>query len=106
VIESEGNVLAIVLLQKPPGLWKTLAAETIALATGRSLLVASVADIGMTASKAEAKLRIVSDNAARWKSVFPLDEANVLLDELSSISAKHSFPCFSAASSVTNAASP
>jgi hypothetical protein len=81
-------------------------AETIALATGRSLLVASVADIGMTASKAEAKLRIVSDNAARWKSVFALDEANVLLDELSSISAKHSFPCFSAASSVTNASSP
>jgi DNA polymerase III delta prime subunit len=86
VIDGKGNGLAI-LLHGPPGVGKTLTAETIALATGRPLLVISVAEIGTNASKAEARLNLILDNAARWRAVLLMDEADVFLEERSSQSA-------------------
>ena len=89
VIEGKGNGLAI-LLHGPPGVGKTLTAETIALATGRPLLVVSVAEIGMKAAKAEGRLNTILENAARWRAVLLMDEADVFLEERSSQSADSS----------------
>jgi DNA polymerase III delta prime subunit len=89
VIDGKGNGLAI-LLHGPPGVGKTLTAETIALATGRPLLVVSVAEIGTTASKAEGRLNLILANAARWRAVLLVDEADVFLEERSIQSANSS----------------
>ena len=81
VVEGKGNGLAV-LLHGPPGVGKTLTAEAIALATGRPLLVVSVAEIGTAASKAEARLTSILDNAARWRAVLLVDEADVFLEKV------------------------
>lgn len=80
IIEGKGRGLAI-LLHGPPGVGKTLTAETIALHTGRPLLVVSVAEIGTRASEAERKLNMTFDMATRWRAVLLVDEADVFLEE-------------------------
>ncbi|KAF2209166.1 hypothetical protein CERZMDRAFT_70316 [Cercospora zeae-maydis SCOH1-5] len=80
VIEGKGKGLAI-LLHGPPGVGKTLTAESIALATGRSLLTVSVAEIGTAADWAEDRLNIFFVLAARWGAILLVDEADVFLEE-------------------------
>ena len=80
VIEGKGQGLAI-LLHGPPGVGKTLTAETIALATSRPLLTVSVAEIGVEAHEAERKLTDVFVDAARWEAVLLMDEADVFVEE-------------------------
>lgn len=80
VIEGKGQGLAI-MLHGPPGVGKTLTAETIALATGRPLLTVSVADIGVEPHAAEQKLSEVFADAARWEAVLLVDEADVFVEE-------------------------
>lgn len=80
VIEGKGKGL-VILLHGPPGVGKTLTAETIALATGRPLLTVAVAEIGTEASLAEEKLSVIFDMAARWGAILLMDEADVFLEE-------------------------
>jgi DNA polymerase III delta prime subunit len=80
VIDGKGQGLAI-LLHGPPGVGKTLTAETIAIATGRPLLTVSVAEIGTEAHKAEAKMTDVFEDAARWEAVLLMDEADIFVEE-------------------------
>jgi SpoVK/Ycf46/Vps4 family AAA+-type ATPase len=80
VIEGKGKGLAI-LLHGPPGVGKTLTAETIALATERPLLAVSVADIGSEAAEAEGRLKANFAIAARWGAILLIDEADVFLEE-------------------------
>jgi len=68
------------LLHGPPGVGKTLTAETIALASGRPLFPVSVAEIGMQPQKAEQNLNEIFSIAARWESVLLIDEADVFLE--------------------------
>lgn len=77
--EGKGQGLAV-LLHGPPGVGKTLTAETIALATGRPLLSVSVAEIGIDASQAESRLKSIFVNAERWRAVLLMDEADVFLE--------------------------
>ena len=79
-IDGKGAGLAI-LLHGPPGVGKTLTAETIALATGRPLLTVSVAEIGVEAYNAETKLASIFADAQRWRAVLLIDEADVFLEE-------------------------
>lgn len=79
IIEGKGQGLAI-LLHGPPGVGKTLTAETIALATQRPLLTVSVAEIGTNASQAEGRLNTIFTNATRWRAVLLVDEADVFLE--------------------------
>lgn len=80
VIEGKGQGLAI-LLHGPPGVGKTLTAETIAIATGRPLLTVSVAEIGIEPHEAERKMTDVFEDAARWQAVLLMDEADVFVEE-------------------------
>ena len=80
IIGGKGEGLAI-LLHGPPGVGKTLTAETVALATGRPLLVVTVAEIGIEAHKAESKLAQLFREATRWEAVLLIDEADVFLEE-------------------------
>ena len=80
IIEGKGQGL-VVLLHGPPGVGKTLTAETIALATGRPLLTVSVAEIGVEYQQAEKNLTEVFVDAARWEAVLLMDEADVFVEE-------------------------
>jgi hypothetical protein len=82
VIEGKGQGL-VVLLHGPPGVGKTLTAETIALATGRPLLTASVTEIGVNYQLAEKNLTEVFVDAARWEAVLLMDEAEVFVEQRS-----------------------
>lgn len=53
----------------PPGVGKTLTAETIAKKTGKPLFVVSVAEIGLDASKAERNLEQMFYLAGKWEAV-------------------------------------
>jgi SpoVK/Ycf46/Vps4 family AAA+-type ATPase len=53
----------------PPGVGKTLTAETVALATGKPLLPISVAEISIEPNKAEKNLVEIFADAGRWEAV-------------------------------------
>ncbi|RAH49971.1 P-loop containing nucleoside triphosphate hydrolase protein [Aspergillus brunneoviolaceus CBS 621.78] len=77
----EGKVRGLVVpLHGPPGVGKTLAAETIAEATGRLLLVVSVVEIGLNTSKAENNLERMFNLAGAWEAILLVDEADVSLE--------------------------
>ncbi|MCJ1252166.1 hypothetical protein MMC30_009405 [Trapelia coarctata] len=79
VVKDKGKGL-VLLLHGPPGVGKTLTAETIAEATGKPLLIVSVAEIGLDASKAERNLDQMFDLAGKWEAVLLVDEADVFLE--------------------------
>lgn len=79
IVEDKGKGLAI-LLHGAPGVGKTLTAEAIALATGRPLVVVSVAEVGTDAADAEARLSDIFSDAARWEAILLMDEADVFLE--------------------------
>lgn len=79
LVEDKGKGL-VLLLHGPPGVGKTLTAETVAKATGRPLFVVSVAEIGLDASRAERKLEKVFALATKWQAVLLVDEADVFLE--------------------------
>lgn len=78
--EGKGKGLAI-LLHGPPGVGKALTAEAVALATGKPLLLVSVAEIGTEPPEAERRLMDVFADASRWNAVLLIDEADVFLEE-------------------------
>lgn len=79
VVEDKGKGL-VLLFHGPPGVGKTLTAETIAKATGKPLFVVSVAEIGLDASKAERNLEQMFYLAGKWEAVLLVDEADVFLE--------------------------
>ena len=68
VVKNKGQGL-VLLLHGPPGVGKTLTAETIAEATNKPLLIVSVAEIGLNASKAERNLKQMFQLAGRWEAI-------------------------------------
>jgi hypothetical protein len=85
LVTDKGRGL-VLLLHGPPGVGKTLTAETIAEATGKPLFVVSVAEIGLDASKAERNLEQLFYLAGRWESVLLVDEADVFLESRTQVS--------------------
>ncbi|KAI4157522.1 MAG: hypothetical protein LQ342_008231 [Letrouitia transgressa] len=79
LIEGKGRSL-VMLFHGPPGVGKTLTAEAISEETGRPLYTVSVADIGLTASNAEANLHRLFQLASRWEAILLVDEADVFLE--------------------------
>lgn len=62
----------------PPGVGKTLTAESVALATGKPLLYISVADVGLSPDKVEENLVQVFKLAASWEAIILLYESFLL----------------------------
>jgi SpoVK/Ycf46/Vps4 family AAA+-type ATPase len=83
IISDKGRSL-VVLLHGPPGVGKTLTAETVAKASGKPLLIVSVAEVGLKADQAESKLERLFDLAAKWEAILLVDEADVFLESRSS----------------------
>ncbi|KAK6337065.1 hypothetical protein TWF718_009851 [Orbilia javanica] len=81
-IEGKGKGL-IAVLHGPPGLGKTMTAETVAEYTKSPLYTISAGSLGTNASALEQSLRRILDLAQRWKAVLLLDEADVYLEERS-----------------------
>ncbi|RVD89621.1 uncharacterized protein DFL_000620 [Arthrobotrys flagrans] len=81
-IEGKGKGL-IAVLHGPPGLGKTMTAETVAEYTRSPLYTISAGSLGTNASTLEKSLRQILDLAQRWKAVLLLDEADVYLEERS-----------------------
>jgi SpoVK/Ycf46/Vps4 family AAA+-type ATPase len=83
IVAGKGKGL-VILLHGPPGVGKTLTAETIAEGTGKPLFVVSVAEIGLDAAKAERNLQQMFDLASAWGAILLVDEADVFLESRSS----------------------
>ncbi|UNI23973.1 hypothetical protein JDV02_009758 [Purpureocillium takamizusanense] len=79
VIAGKGKGL-VILLYGPPGVGKTLTAETIAIATKKPLFSVSVADVGTQAKHVESNLSRIFSLATKWQAILLIDEADVFLE--------------------------
>lgn len=84
--QGKGNGL-VILLHGPPGVGKTLTAESVAEASGKPLFAVSVSDIGLDPTEVETVLQRHFELAATWRAVMLFDEADVFLESRSSTTA-------------------
>ncbi|OJD20102.1 hypothetical protein ACJ73_08565 [Blastomyces percursus] len=82
IVVGKGRGL-IFLLYGPPGVGKTLTAESIADLLRRPLYSACAGDFGIKADDLEEYLSRVLDLVRRWDAILLLDEADVFLSERS-----------------------
>jgi len=82
IIHGKGKGL-IIILHGPPGVGKTLTAESVAEHTQRPLYAVSSGDLGTSASDVDSKLSRILDLASIWNAILLLDEADVFLEERS-----------------------
>jgi SpoVK/Ycf46/Vps4 family AAA+-type ATPase len=82
VIEGKGRGM-IILLCGPPGVGKTLTAESVAEEMKVPLYMMSAGDLGLDPRRIETKLHDILAMCTRWHSVLLLDEADVFLEERS-----------------------
>lgn len=68
LIPGKGNGL-IVLLHGPPGVGKTLTAESVAMLTGKPLYSISMSDIGLSSAVAETNLIRIFDLAGEYMNI-------------------------------------
>ncbi|RAH71883.1 ATP-binding protein [Aspergillus aculeatinus CBS 121060] len=79
VVHGKGQGV-ILLLSGPPGVGKTLTAESIAEVMKVPLYVLGAGDLGTTVANVEAKLEEVLELVPRWNAVLLIDEADVFLE--------------------------
>ncbi|KAI4744058.1 P-loop containing nucleoside triphosphate hydrolase protein [Aureobasidium sp. EXF-12298] len=82
VIEGKGRGI-ILLLCGPPGVGKTLTAESVAEHMQVPLFVMSAGDLGSDSRQVEASLISVLGKCTRWNAILLLDEADIFLEERS-----------------------
>lgn len=73
----------IILLCGPPGVGKTLTAESVAEQMRVPLYMMSAGDLGLDPRGVESKLTEILQMCTRWKAVLLLDEADVFLEQRS-----------------------
>jgi SpoVK/Ycf46/Vps4 family AAA+-type ATPase len=71
----------IFLLYGPPGLGKTLTAESVAEVAKRPLYHISAGELSTDVRSLETELRKIFQMGARWNAVVLLDEADVLMSK-------------------------
>ncbi|KAL9012908.1 MAG: hypothetical protein Q9180_009059, partial [Flavoplaca navasiana] len=81
IIQGKGRGV-VILLHGPPGVGKTLTAESVAQTTNKPLFAVSVADVGLRPADVEVNLEQLFNLASLWKAVLLLcsDEADVFLE--------------------------
>ncbi|KAK4971110.1 hypothetical protein LTR66_011517 [Elasticomyces elasticus] len=82
VIEGKGRGI-ILLLCGPPGVGKTLTAESVAEEMKVPLYMMSAGDLGLDPRHVESKLQGIMDMCTRWNAILLLDEADVFLEQRS-----------------------
>lgn len=82
VIEGKGRGM-IILLCGPPGVGKTLTAESMAEEMKIPLYMMSAGDLGFDPRKVEQKLQDILEMCSRWNAILLLDEADVFLEQRS-----------------------
>ncbi|RYP55459.1 hypothetical protein DL770_010908 [Monosporascus sp. CRB-9-2] len=83
VIQGKGRGV-IMLLSGPPGVGKTLTAESVAETMKVPLYMMSAGDLGTNAEKVETALKDILRMVPKWGAVLLLDEADVFLEARSS----------------------
>lgn len=83
IVKGKGQGL-VILLHGPPGVGKTLTAESVASMAGKPLFAISTSDIGLNPADVEHNLESLFELAARWHAVLLFDEADVFLESRSS----------------------
>ncbi len=79
IIPGKGEGL-IVLLHGPPGVGKTLTAESLAKLTNKPLFSVSMTDVGTSPVVVEKNLLRVFELATHWKALLLFDEADIFLE--------------------------
>ncbi|KAJ5741025.1 P-loop containing nucleoside triphosphate hydrolase protein, partial [Penicillium malachiteum] len=79
VIKGKGRGI-IMLLKGPPGVGKTLTAESVAEVMKVPLYSLSAGDLGITAKQLESSLRDILKMVPRWGAIILLDEADVFME--------------------------
>ena len=79
VIQGKGRGI-IMLLSGPPGVGKTLTAESVAEEMRVPLYTMSAGDLGTEPSQVESALSNILEMATKWNAVLLLDEADVFLE--------------------------
>ncbi|GAB7357498.1 hypothetical protein MBLNU459_g0032t1 [Dothideomycetes sp. NU459] len=82
VIEGKGRGI-IILLCGPPGVGKTLTAESVAEEMKVPLFIMSAGDLGMDSRTIEGRLLVILSMCTRWNAILLLDEADIFLEERS-----------------------
>lgn len=80
IISNKGGG-CIFLLHGPPGVGKTLTAESIAELKKIPLYSVSVGELGTDTDELETRLRDILDVAASWGAVILIDEADIFLEK-------------------------
>lgn len=80
LISGKGKGI-VMLLNGPPGVGKTLTAESVAETMEAPLYSISAGDLGIDPGRVERKLLDVFRMANAWKAVVLLDEADVFLEK-------------------------
>ena len=83
VIQGKGKGM-IMLLSGPPGVGKTLTAESVAENMRAPLYMMSAGDLGLSSPEVESSLSNVLEMATKWNAILLLDEADVFLEQRSS----------------------
>lgn len=82
VIEGKGRGI-ILLLCGPPGVGKTLTAESVSEQMKVPLYAMSAGDLGLDSRHVESTLTKILEMCANWKAVLLIDEADVFLEQRS-----------------------
>jgi SpoVK/Ycf46/Vps4 family AAA+-type ATPase len=83
VIQGKGRGI-IMLLSGPPGVGKTLTAESVAESMHIPLYMMSAGDLGIRPDEVEYALQNILEMVAKWNAILLLDECDVFLEERTS----------------------